>query len=96
MFAIEINLINRNQAGFRKGHSTSNNIYCLHVLISLYLSFGKTLYCTFVDFRKACENYINVKLKGNVSRLFLICIGILNHALNLITSNLNYSRVLRA
>ena len=40
-FAIEINLINRNQAGFRKGHSTSKYIYCLHFLISLYLSFGK-------------------------------------------------------
>ena len=38
IFAIEINLINRNQAIFRKGHSTSDNIYCLHVLISLYLS----------------------------------------------------------
>ena len=52
IFAIEINLINRNQAGFRKGHSMSDNIYCVHVLISLYLSFGKRLYCTFVDFRK--------------------------------------------
>ena len=56
IFAIEINLINRNQAGFRKGHSTSDNIYCLHVLISLYLSFGKKLYCTFVDFRKAFDS----------------------------------------
>ena len=54
--AIEINLINRNQAGFRKGHSMSDNIYCLHVLISLYLSFGKKLYCTFVDFRKAFDS----------------------------------------
>ena len=41
IFATEINLINRNQGGFRKGHSTSDNIYCLNALISLYLSFGK-------------------------------------------------------
>ena len=43
IFATEINLINRNQAGFRKGHSTSDDIYCLQVLISLYLSFGKKI-----------------------------------------------------
>ena len=29
------------QAGFRKGYSTLDNIFCLHVLIDIYLSLGK-------------------------------------------------------
>ena len=54
-FANEILLISKNQAGFRKGHSTIDNLFELHSLISLYQSFGNKLYCTFVDFRKAFD-----------------------------------------
>ena len=43
------------QAGFRKGYSTLDNIFCLHVLIQLYFSSGKKLFCTFIDFRKAFD-----------------------------------------
>lgn len=50
-----IKLISNNQAGFRKKHSTMDNIFIMHALISLYLSSGKKLYCTFVDFRKAFD-----------------------------------------
>ena len=52
-FANEVTLIHENQAGFRKGYSTIDNIFVLHVLIELYFSFGKKLFCTFIDFRKA-------------------------------------------
>ena len=68
MFAIEINLINRNQAGFREGHSTSDNIYCLHVQISIYLSFGKTLYCIFVDIRKVFDSVWRTGLWGKLQK----------------------------
>ena len=68
MFAIEINLINRNQAGFREGHSTSDNIYCLHVLISIYLSFGKTLYCIIVDIRKVFDSVWRTGLWGKLQK----------------------------
>ena len=54
-FANEILLISKNQAGFRKGHSTIDNLFELHSLISLYQSFGNKLYCTFVDFHKAFD-----------------------------------------
>ena len=34
-FANEVTLIHENQAGFRKGYSTIDNIFVLHVLIEL-------------------------------------------------------------
>jgi len=55
LFSNELNVISENQAGFRKGYSTMDNIFVLHSLIELYFSFGKKLYCTFVDFRKAFD-----------------------------------------
>ena len=54
-FANDLNIISENQAGFRKGYSTVDNIFVLHALIDLYFSFGKKLYCTFVDFKKAFD-----------------------------------------
>ena len=42
-FANEISLISKNQAGFRKGHSTIDNLFVLHSLISLYQSFEKKI-----------------------------------------------------
>ena len=53
--ANEVTLIYENQAGFRKGYSTIDNICVLHVLIKLYFFFGKKLFCTFIDFRKAFD-----------------------------------------
>jgi hypothetical protein len=32
-----------------------DNIFVLHALIDLYFYFGKKLYCTFVDFKKAFD-----------------------------------------
>ena len=44
LFSDEINLISSSQAGFRKGHSTCDNIFILHSLINLYLSRKKKLF----------------------------------------------------
>lgn len=55
VFAEEFNLISSSQAGFRKNHSTVDNIFILHSLINLYLSKKKTLYCTFIDFSRAFD-----------------------------------------
>ena len=74
-FANEISLLSYNQAGFRKGHSTIDNIFVLNALISLYQSFGKKLYCAFIDFRKAFDTVwrtglwkklINSGIKGKI------------------------------
>jgi len=51
----EFEIISKNQSGFRKGFSTTDNIFIMHALVSIYFSLGKKLYCTFVDFRKAFD-----------------------------------------
>ena len=44
------------QAGFRKNHSTVDNIFVLHAVIQKYLSVkGGKFYCLFVDFSKAFD-----------------------------------------
>jgi hypothetical protein len=46
------------QAGFRKGYSTTDYIFCLHVLIDIYIYIyvvWEKLYCTFIDFKKAFD-----------------------------------------
>jgi hypothetical protein len=48
----EFEIISKNQSVFRKGFSTTDNIFIMHALVSIYFSLGKKLYCTFVDFRK--------------------------------------------
>jgi hypothetical protein len=70
-----VSLISYNQEGFRKGHSTIDNIFVLNGLISLYQFFVKKLFCTFVDFRKAFDTVwiiglwiklLSSEIKGNI------------------------------
>ena len=39
----EFKIISRCQSGFKKGYSTTDNIFIMHALISLYVSFGKKI-----------------------------------------------------
>lgn len=55
IYAEHVDLVTRAQAGFRKGFSTVDNIFVLYALITIYFSFGKKLYCTFVDFKSAFD-----------------------------------------
>ena len=41
IFSDTINLISGSQAGFRKGFSTTDNVFVLYALITIYFSFGK-------------------------------------------------------
>ena len=61
-FADGIELITKAQAGFRKGYSTIDNIFCLYSLIQIYLMSNRKLFCTFVDFRKAFDTIWRVGL----------------------------------
>ena len=49
-FTDDSNLLNENQAGFRKEYSTSDHIFVLSSLIDILKAQKQKLYCAFVDF----------------------------------------------
>ena len=61
-FSDEFELITNAQAGFRKGFSTNDNIFILHALISIYFSFGKKMFCSFIDFKSAFDTVWRIGL----------------------------------
>ena len=62
MFCNFDNYITDAQGGFRKGYSVQDNMFVLQSLISIYLSSGKKLFCTFIDFRKAFDTVWRIGL----------------------------------
>ncbi|MCG8049047.1 MAG: reverse transcriptase family protein [Candidatus Thiodiazotropha endolucinida] len=54
--------INWCQAGFRKKHSTSDNLFILHSLIDIIKLQHKKLYCCFVDFKQAFDTVWRIGL----------------------------------
>ena len=58
----ENNIIDETQAGFRKGHSTVDHIFTLMAIIQKQLSYHKKLYVAFIDFRKAFDSIVRMKL----------------------------------
>ena len=50
-----MNLLCEEQAGFRKNYSTIDHIFNLKCLIDLHLLGSKSLFCVFVDYKKAFE-----------------------------------------
>jgi hypothetical protein len=62
-FSNGFELITNAQAGFRKGFSTNDNIiFILHALISIYFSFGKKLFGSFIDFKSAFDTVWRIGL----------------------------------
>jgi hypothetical protein len=52
----EENLIIKNcQAGFRKEHSTIDNLFVIQSLLDIFSSQKKKLYCAFIDFKQAFD-----------------------------------------
>ena len=49
------NIIGEEQAGFRKGYSTTDHIFVLTSLIDIYLSKSKKLFALFVDYKTAFD-----------------------------------------
>ena len=52
----KLEIINGAQAGFRKGFSTSDNIFIIHCLINTLFSRKCKLFCAFIDFKGAFDN----------------------------------------
>ena len=52
---VEDNSLGKEQAGFRVGYSTIDHIFVLQIIIELYQSVKKRLYCEFIDYRKSCD-----------------------------------------
>ena len=52
-FSDQYHVILENQGGFRKGYSTNDNLFILHILIHIMKK--KKLYCAFIDFAKAFD-----------------------------------------
>ena len=84
-------ILGEEQAGFRKGYSTTDHVFVLHLIIELYKSVHERVYCAFIDYRKAFDSInrpllwqkllshdINGKLL-NVIRNMETCMPKLNH-----------------
>ena len=48
-------ILKENQSGFRKGYSTIDSIFTLHLLFDLCKLIKKKLFCAFIDFTKAFD-----------------------------------------
>lgn len=57
-----MNILNEEQAGFRKNYSTTDHIFNLKCLTDPYLFRGKKLYCAFIDYKKAFDSVYRVYL----------------------------------
>ena len=44
------------QARFRKGYSTTDQIFTLKCIVEIFVCQGRRVFCTFVDFSKAFES----------------------------------------
>ena len=49
-------ILGQEQAGFGKGYSTIDHIFVLQLIIELYQSVHKRVYCAFIDYRKAFDS----------------------------------------
>ena len=58
----ENDILNENQAGFRKDHSTIDHIFALHALIEIMKFEKKKLFCSYIDFSKAFDSVWRIGL----------------------------------
>ena len=63
------NVLDESQAGFRKGYSTMDNIFCLQALVQKYLCRDRgRFYCIFIDFKRAFDSIKHTNLWNSLER----------------------------
>ena len=58
-------IMSESQAGFRKGYSTTDQIFTLKCIVELFVCQGRILFCTFVDYSKAFDSINRATLWKN-------------------------------
>ena len=67
-----MNLIHKNQIGFRKKCRTSDHLLALKAIVKKYVTIGKSkLYVGFVDFKKAYDSIPHMKLLNRMRKIGL-------------------------
>ena len=86
------------QAGFRKGYSTTDNIFTLQSMVQKYLSkSGGRFYCLFIDFSKAFDTVDHQKLlsslnkKGIGGKLFKILLSMYQKLKSCVRNNQSFT-----
>ena len=92
------NKLVENQAGFRKGYSTTDHIFTLHAIVQNCLSKkGRKLYVAFIDFKKAFNSVNHSKLldilqqEGISGKFFNILKSMYNSLQSCVRVDRNYS-----
>ena len=91
------NILCEEQAGFRQNYSTSDHLFSLNFIVSLYISKGKKLYGAFIDYRKAFDSVHRVTLwrkliSNNIDGLLLrVIFNMYNKAKSCIKNGMNIS-----
>jgi hypothetical protein len=84
-YAENNNIIQETQAGFRRNHSTLDNVFILKSLIDILKNDKKKMYCCFIDFKQAFDSVWrnglwNKLLKENINgKCFNIITSIYNN-----------------
>ena len=53
---VDEDILGKEQAGFRKGYSTIDHVFVLHLVIDLNQSVRKRVFCAFIDYQKAFDS----------------------------------------
>ena len=53
---VDEDILGKEQVGFRKGYSTIDHVFVLHLVIELYQSVRKRVFCAFIDYQKAFDS----------------------------------------
>ena len=98
---VDDTILGEEQAGFRKGYSTTDHVFVLHLIIKLYKSVHKCVYCAFIDYRKAFDSinrpllwqkFLSYNINGKMFNVIRNMYLELNHVYRKIICHLNIFR----